>query len=69
MADRAKGIPVAKEGIPFITLGSLLTLGCWMAGWVGLTWLARVFDSVYRLVFSKSRQDDSSRKESDCFSR
>ena len=39
MADRARGIPVAKEGIPFITLGSLLTLGCWMAEWVWLTWL------------------------------
>ena len=39
MADRAKGIPVAKEGIPFIAGGALLTLGCWVAGWVGLTCL------------------------------
>ena len=39
MADRAKGIPVAKEGIPFIAVGGLLTMGCWMAGWVGLTCL------------------------------
>jgi phosphatidylserine decarboxylase len=39
MADQAKGIPVAKEGIPFITIAGALTLGCWMAGWVGLTWL------------------------------
>jgi phosphatidylserine decarboxylase len=37
MADRAKGIPVAKEGIPFIACGGLLILGSWMAGWVGLT--------------------------------
>lgn len=36
MADRAKGIPVAKEGVPFIGLGGFLTLGCWMAGWTGL---------------------------------
>lgn len=39
MADRAKGIPVAKEGLPFIAVGGLLTLGCWMAGLVGLTCL------------------------------
>jgi phosphatidylserine decarboxylase len=39
MADRAKGIPVAKEGIPFIAGGALLTLGCWVVGWVGLTCL------------------------------
>lgn len=39
MADRAKGIPVAKEGIPFIAAGGFLTLGCWMAEWVGLTCL------------------------------
>ena len=39
MADQAKGIPVAKEGIPFIAGGSFLTLGCWVAGWVGLTCL------------------------------
>ncbi len=39
MADRAKGIPVAKEGIPFITVGGLLTLGCWLGGWVGPTCL------------------------------
>jgi phosphatidylserine decarboxylase len=36
MADQAEGIPVAKEGIPFIAGGSFLTLGCWMAGWIGL---------------------------------
>ena len=40
MADRAKGIPVAKEGIPFITVGGFLTLGCWLGGWVGPTWVA-----------------------------
>ena len=34
MADRAKGIPVAKEGIPFIAIGGLLTLGAWMQ-WEG----------------------------------
>ena len=39
MADRAKGIPVANEGIPFIALGTFLALGCWMAGWVVLTCL------------------------------
>jgi phosphatidylserine decarboxylase len=39
MADQAKGIPVAKEGIPFIAGSGLVTAGCWMAGWVGLTCL------------------------------
>ncbi|HNP59343.1 MAG TPA: phosphatidylserine decarboxylase family protein [Nitrospirales bacterium] len=39
MADQAKGIPVAKEGLPFIAGGGLLTLGCWVAGPVWLTCL------------------------------
>lgn len=43
MADRAKGIPVAKEGIPFIALGGLLTLGSWAAGLIWLTGLIGVF--------------------------
>ncbi len=38
MADRAKDIPVAKEGIPFIVIGGLLTLGAWMIGGVWATW-------------------------------
>jgi phosphatidylserine decarboxylase len=42
MADRAKGIPVAKEGIPFIAVSGFLTLGCWMAGWVWATCLIGV---------------------------
>ena len=37
MADRAQGIPVAKEGIPFILVGSLLTLGVWTIGGVWST--------------------------------
>ncbi len=37
MADRAKGIPVAKEGLPFIAIGGLLTLGAWMMGGVWST--------------------------------
>jgi len=32
MADRAQGIPVAKEGIPFILIGGILTLGAWAIG-------------------------------------
>ncbi len=32
MADRAQGIPVAKEGIPFILTGCMLTLGIWALG-------------------------------------
>jgi len=39
MADRAKDIPVAKEGIPFILIGGLLTLGVWTMGWVWPTCL------------------------------
>ncbi len=39
MADRAKGIPVAKEGIPFIVIGGILTLGGWAMGGVGVTYL------------------------------
>ena len=37
MADRAKGIPVAKEGIPFIIIGGILTLGAWTMGGVWST--------------------------------
>ena len=37
MADRAKDIPVAKEGIPFIAIGGFLTLGAWMMGGVWST--------------------------------
>jgi len=39
MADQAKGIPVAKEGIPFIVIGGLLTLGVWSIGGVWSTCL------------------------------
>ena len=39
MADRAKDIPVAKEGIPFIAISGLLTLGAWTMGGVWSTWL------------------------------
>ncbi len=37
MADRAKGIPVATEGIPFILIGGILTLGVWAMGGVWST--------------------------------
>ena len=37
MADRAQGIPVAKEGIPFILIGGILTLGSWVMGGVWST--------------------------------
>lgn len=37
MADRAEGIPVAKEGLPFILIGGILTLGAWTMGGVWLT--------------------------------
>jgi phosphatidylserine decarboxylase len=43
MADRAKDIPVAKEGIPFILIGVLLTLGVWTMGGVWSTWLLGTF--------------------------
>ncbi|HBP86705.1 MAG TPA: phosphatidylserine decarboxylase family protein [Nitrospirales bacterium] len=39
MSDQAKGIPVAKEGLPFILGGGILTFGCWMGGVVWLTCL------------------------------
>jgi phosphatidylserine decarboxylase len=39
MADRAKNIPVAKEGIPFIAMGGILTLGAWAMGGVWSTCL------------------------------
>jgi phosphatidylserine decarboxylase len=39
MADRAKDIPVAKEGIPFIAMGGILTLGAWAMGGVWSTCL------------------------------
>ena len=37
MADRAQGIPIAKEGIPFIVLGGMVTLGAWAMGGVWST--------------------------------
>lgn len=37
MADRAEGIPVAKEGLPFILIGGILTLGAWTMGGVWST--------------------------------
>ncbi len=37
MADRAKGIPVAKEGLPFIVIGGILTLGAWAMGGIWAT--------------------------------
>lgn len=43
MADQAKGIPVAKEGIPFIAIGGLLTLGVWAMGGVWSTCLLGSF--------------------------
>ena len=43
MADRAKDIPVAKEGIPFIIIGGLLTLGVWAMGGVWSTCLLGTF--------------------------
>ncbi|TFG65484.1 MAG: phosphatidylserine decarboxylase family protein [Nitrospirales bacterium] len=43
MADQAKGIPVAKEGIPFIVIGGLLTLGVWAMGGVWSTCLLGSF--------------------------
>ena len=39
MADRAQGIPVAKEGIPFIVIGGILTLGAWTMGGIWSTYL------------------------------
>jgi phosphatidylserine decarboxylase len=43
MADRAKGIPVAKEGIPFIAISGLLTMGFWTMGGVWPTYLLGAF--------------------------
>jgi phosphatidylserine decarboxylase len=37
MVDRAEGIPVAKEGLPFILIGGMLTLGVWIMGGVWST--------------------------------
>ncbi|MDH5430055.1 MAG: phosphatidylserine decarboxylase family protein [Nitrospirota bacterium] len=39
MADQAKGIPVAREGIPFIVISGLLALGVWAMGGVWSTCL------------------------------
>ena len=33
MADRAKGLPVAWEGVPFILGAGGMTFGSWLAGW------------------------------------
>ena len=37
MVDRAEGIPVAKEGLPFILIAGILTLGAWTMGGVWST--------------------------------
>lgn len=39
MADRAQGVPVALEGVPFILLSGVLTVGSWLAGWGWPTYL------------------------------
>ena len=39
MADRAKGVPVALEGVPFILVSGGMTVGSWLAGWVWPTCL------------------------------
>ncbi len=43
MADRAKGIPLAKEGLPFIFMSAGLTLGVWV---IGGTWSTCFFGLV-----------------------
>jgi len=43
MADQAKGIPVAKEGLPFILIGGLLTLGAWAMGGVWSAYVLGAF--------------------------
>lgn len=35
MADRAVGLPIAREGIPFVFGVALPTMLAWMAGWTG----------------------------------
>ncbi|MGD9851855.1 MAG: phosphatidylserine decarboxylase family protein [Nitrospirales bacterium] len=39
MADRAKGVPVALEGLPFILVSVGMTVGSWWAGWGWPTYL------------------------------
>lgn len=33
MADRAVGIPIVREGMPFVAGAAVLTGGAWLAGW------------------------------------
>lgn len=47
MADRAKGLPVALEGMPFILAAGGATVGSWLAGWV---WPTCVLGSVTLFV-------------------
>ena len=69
MADRAKDIPVAKEGIPFILIGGLFTLGVWTMGGVWSTCVLGTFTLFYGMVFPKSCSNDPPWGESDCFTR
>lgn len=39
MADRAVGIPIVREGVPFVAGAAVLTGGAWLAGWTILTCL------------------------------
>ena len=51
MADRAVGIPIVKEGVPFV---GILGGAALLAGFIGLgcsRGIAGWFDSLYGLVF------------------
>ncbi len=53
MADRAKGIPIAREGLPFILGGGLLTAGAMAGGWTWAMWLLGVF-TLFSLWFFRN---------------
>ena len=59
MADRAVGIPIVKEGLPFVggLVGATLLFGA--AGWI----IPAVIAAVYGLVLSEPESDHSAAAE------
>ena len=35
MADRARGWPIAREGVPFLVAAVVATASAWQLGWTG----------------------------------
>ena len=61
MADRAVGVPFAKEGIPFIAVPAGVTLLTGWLGWPVIACVGAVATVSFRLVFQESGSADTAR--------